>query len=148
MADATRLVETSRRRMLPVAAVGYFALPITPSTYQSKLPILSPPQDFAGRDTYHAGIVGDRAGERIEALADLVGGGDHEGAHIGRHRPAERRDRHHPWPSPSRTIAGLNVPAITLFAVAVMNGPQVKPSPVIQPFGASARAAIDWKPIE
>src|ERR1700736_6368683 len=32
-------------RILCPADTGYFALPITPSTYQSKLPILSPPQD-------------------------------------------------------------------------------------------------------
>ena len=51
-------------------------------------------------------------------------------------------------PRPSRTMAGLKFPAITLFAVSVMNGPQVKPRPVIQPLGASARASIDWKPID
>src|SRR5258708_1862266 len=48
-----------------------------------------------------------------------------------------------PSPRPCRTIAGLKVPAITLFAVAAMNGPQVNPSPVSQPFGASCRASMD-----
>ena len=97
-------------------------------------------------DADHAGVVGDRSGEWIEALRDPVGRGGDEFADIGRPLASKNVDALNP--SPRRTMAGLNVPAITALAVCVMNGPQVKPSPVSQPFGASCRASTDWKPIE
>src|SRR5271169_6436439 len=53
-----------------------------------------------------------------------------------------------PGPRPQCTDCALKVPAMTLFATSVKNGAQVKPSPVIHPLGASARASTDWKPMD
>src|SRR5580704_12605007 len=126
---------------------GYLALPMTPSAYQSKSPIFSPPKDWpAGMRTAPAlSVTGPVNGLKpcstwsAEAVTSFCTSGD---------TPAPNGATAIIWPSPSRTIAGLNVPFITLFAVSVMNGPQVKPSPVIQYFGASCLASIDWNPIE
>src|SRR5271155_6082876 len=127
--------------------IGYLALPITPSTYQSKLPILSPPQDspaaiFVAPVLSTTGPVnGLNPFSTFSAAAVTV-------ARTSLGTAAPNGAMAIIEPRPCRTIAGLNVPAITLLAVSVINGPQVKPSPVSQPLGASAMASIDWKPIE
>src|ERR1700730_4055354 len=55
---------------------------------------------LAAVDADHAGVVGDRSGERIEALSDLVAGFRHKGTDVGWHRSPERRHRHHALAEP------------------------------------------------
>src|SRR5271154_5571990 len=126
---------------------GYLALPITPSTYQSKLPILSPPQDSP------AGILVAPVLSTTGPVNGLNPFSTLSAAAVTMARTSAGTSAPNGAtaiiePRPCLTIAGLNVPAITLLAVSVMNGPQVKPKPVSQPLGASAMASIDWKPIE
>ena len=119
-----------------------FAFPITPATYQSKLPDLAPaapgfcpPLDAARpRNCFDAfgPVKGFDPFSTLSAAASRL-------AHLLRNRGAQWPII---WPRPSRSSRPV-LRSITLLAVAVTNGPQVEPRPAYPAFRRSARASID-----